>query len=115
VSEQDVRSERELLADIARWTRELALPLLRQRAAPLLETESRRRVYQAMESGTMSVKNIEISTGANHNDARAWVRLWETEGIAEIGASPPKATFTLRELGIESPPPKGTRAKKAAL
>ena len=45
------KSERELLVDIARWTRELAIPLLRTRAAPLLETDAKRRVYQAMESG----------------------------------------------------------------
>jgi hypothetical protein len=108
------KSERELLVDIARWTRELAIPLLRTRAAPLLETDAKRRVYQAMESGASSVKSIETSAGANHNDIRAWVKTWETEGIAEPGANPPRATFTLRELGIEPPPPKGTRTAKAA-
>ena len=101
------KSERELLADISRWTKELALPLLRARATPLLDTPPKVRVYQAMESGTTSVKAIEAMTGANHNDVRAWVRVWEAEGIAEPNASPPKATFTLRELGIEAPPPKG--------
>lgn len=106
-------SERELLRDIARWTRELALPILRQRAAPLLDTDAKRRVYQAIAFGSATVKAIESETGANHNDVRAWVRVWEAEGIAEPGANPPKATFTLRELGVEAPPPKGTRTPKA--
>jgi transposase-like protein len=113
MGDENVRSERELLSDIARWTRELAIPLLRTRAAPLLETDSKRRVYQAMESGTASVKTIETTTGANHNDVRTWVKVWEAEGIAEPGANPPKATFTLRELGIEAPPPKAARPTKA--
>lgn len=113
MADDTLPTERELLRDIARWTRELALPLLRQRAAPLLDTDAKRRVYQAIESGSAGVKAVESGTGANHNDVRAWVRVWEAEGIAESGANPPKATFTLRELGIEAPPPKGTRTPKA--
>jgi transposase-like protein len=107
--EESLPSERELLRDIARWTREIALSLLRDRVSPLLETDAKRRVYQAIEAGTQSIKAIEAAAGANHNDIRAWVRVWEAEGIAEPGASPPKATFTLRELGIDTPPPKANR------
>ena len=113
MADEEARSDHDLLVDIARWTRELALPLIRERAGPLLDTEPKRRVYQAIESGTAGVKNIEATTGANHNDVRAWVNMWEAAGIAEPGANPPKATFTLRELGIDAPPPKVTRPPKA--
>src|SRR5690242_3701565 len=114
MADETLPTERELLRDIARWTRELAMPILRQRAAPLLDTDAKRRVYQAIETGSQSVKTIETSTGANHNDVRAWVRVWEAEGIAEPGANPPKGTFTLRELGIDAPPPKATRKAPGA-
>ena len=102
-----------LLREIAKWTREAALPTVRARIERLLDTDAKKRAYEAMGEGTLALVAIEKATGANHNDQRKWLAMWEAEGIAEPGASPPKALFTLVELGIESPPPKAARTKKA--
>lgn len=105
------RTELELLKDIARWTREAALPTFRPRVLALLDTDSKKRAYAAMD-GTTGVVAIERATGANHNDIAKWLTIWVAEGIVDRGSSPPKATFTLTELGVEAPPPKATRALK---
>lgn len=104
--------ELRLLREIARWTREAALPAARDRVNRLLDSDPKKRVYEAMAEGTKAVTVIEKETGANHNDIRKWLKVWESEGIAELGASPPKATFSLGELGIE-PAPESSRRRKA--
>jgi hypothetical protein len=111
----DRKTELELPRDIARWTREAALPIVRPRVAALLETDSKKRTYAAMDGAT-GVIAIEKATGANHNDIAKWLKVWVAEGIVDAGSNPPRATFTLSELGIEPPPPKAARkpAAKAA-
>jgi hypothetical protein len=103
-----------LLREIAKWTRESALPTVKSRVERLLDTDAKRRAYAAMADGKLSLMAIEKLTGANHNDQRAWLTTWEAEGIAEPGASPPKAAFTLHELGIAAPPPRSPRPRKSA-
>lgn len=107
-----VTEEIRLLRRIERWTREAALPLVRERVERLLDTVAKRRAYGAMD-GTASLMAIEKTTGANHSDVRGWLAVWEIEGIVEPDASPPMASFTLRELGIAPPPPKAARPRKA--
>lgn len=109
----DERTELELLRDIARWTREAALPSFRIRVQALLDTDSKKRAYAAMDGAT-GVVAIEKATGANHNDVGLWVRQWVLDGIVDPNTSPPKATFKLTELGIEAPPSKAARTKKTA-
>jgi transposase-like protein len=104
----------ELLREIVRWTREAALPTVRPRVERLLDTDPKKRVYEAIAEGTASVKAVEKSTGANHNDIRTWLTTWEAEGIAEPDASPPKALFTLRELGITPAPQRTPRPRTVA-
>src|SRR5437016_455265 len=101
-----------LLAEIARWTREAALPVVRDRVERLVDTDPKKRVYHAMVDGTANLTAIEKSTGVNHTEARKWMDEWEAEGIAE--AKPPKAMFTLRELGIAAPPPRAPRRRGSA-
>jgi len=101
-----------LLREIARWTREAALPTARERVERLLDSDPKKRVYAAMEDGSEGVVPLEKKTGANHNDIRKWLKIWEAEGIAEPNASPPKATFTLAELGIEPAPERTRRTRK---
>ena len=101
--------ELRLLREIARWTRQIALPTLRPRFERLLDTDAKKRVYEALAAGTASVGAIEKATGANHADIRAWLRTWESEGIVEGNTNPPRATFTLLELGIAPPPPRAPR------
>ena len=110
----DERTELELLREIARWTREAALPLVRERVERLLDTDPKKRVYAAMEGGTAT--KVAISTAAGMNVARdinPWIKVWEDEGIVDRGSNPPKATFTLSELGIPPAPPKTDRPRKA--
>ncbi len=102
-----------LLREIARWTREAALPSARARVERLVDSDTKKRVYEAMAEGTSSITAIEKHTGVNHADIGTWVRDWQAEGIVDPNASPPMALFTLRELGIDSPPPRPVRAKKA--
>lgn len=102
--------ELRLLAEIARWTREAALPIVRERVERVLDSDPKKRVYEAMAEGTASVAAIEKSTGVNHNDIRKWVDEWEGERILELGARP-KATFTLHELGIPPAPARTPRKR----
>jgi transposase-like protein len=111
----DDRTELELLREIARWTREAALPIVRERVERLLDTDARKRVYAAIEGGTAGVKAIEKATGVNSSkDISPWAKQWEEEGIVDRGSNPPKATFSLSELGIAPAPPKTGRPREAA-
>lgn len=107
----DERSELDLLRSIDRWARLAALPGLRTRARELLDTESKRRAYAAMDGAT-TVIAIEKATGANHNDIAKWLKVWVPDGLVDPATTPPKASFKLAELGIEAPPPKSARARK---
>jgi hypothetical protein len=75
--------ELRLLDEIARWTREAALPIVRARVERALDSDPKKRVYEAMEEGTASVAAIEKSTGVNHNDIKKWIEEWEGERIEE--------------------------------
>lgn len=107
-----VPEELRLLREIARWTREAALPEVRSRVHRLVDTDGKKRAYAQMASGTGSLMAIERTTGVNHNDVRKWVNGWEAEGLVEAGSSPPRASFTLVELGIEPAPPRPERTRR---
>jgi hypothetical protein len=109
----DRAEEIRLLKEIAHWARVAALPGLRARAQDLLDTDSKKRAYAAMDGAT-GVIAIEKTTGANHNDVAKWLKAWVPEGFLDRDATPPKASFSLTELGIDAPPPKAVRAKKSA-
>ncbi len=103
-----------LLREIARWTREAALPSARARVERLLDTDPKKRVYDAIAKGDAPVSAVEKVTGSNHNDIRSWLKTWESEGIVVVGANPPRALFTLTELGIEPAPERVRRPRKAS-
>jgi hypothetical protein len=105
--------ELDVLRQIARWTRELALPIVKPRVERALDTDGKKRVYAALEPGTAGVVAIEKATGVNTKLINAWIKEWEVDGLVEKGASPARATFSLQELGIEPAPPKATRVSKA--
>jgi transposase-like protein len=105
--------ELRLLAEIARWTREAALPVVRERVERLVDSDQKKRVYDAIAQGDVTLTAVEKSTGVNHTEARKWIDEWEAEGIAVPEAKPPKAAFTLRELGI-APPPERTPRKRGS-
>jgi hypothetical protein len=107
------KTELDYLAEIARWTRLAALPGIRARALELLDTDSKRRAYATMDGAT-GVIAIEKATGANHNDVAKWLKVWVPDGLVDPDTAPPQASFTLAERGIDAPPPKAVRAKKAA-
>jgi hypothetical protein len=106
--------ELRLLAEIARWTREAALPVVRERVERLVDSDPKKRVYDAIAEGDATARAVEKATGVNHNEARKWIDEWEAEGIAVPGAQPPKAMFTLRELGIAPPPERTPRRRGSA-
>ena len=108
----DRTEELRLLRAIARWTREAALPTVRARVERLLDSEARKRVYEAIEAGNAGIVAVERTTGVNHNNIGLWIKAWEAEGIVDRGSSPPKASFSLAELGISPAPPKVRRARK---
>jgi transposase-like protein len=103
-----------LLAEIVRWTREGALPVVRERVERLLDSDPKKRVYEAIADGGSSVAAVEKAVGVNHNDIRTWVAEWVAEGIAVPEARPPKAMFTLRELGIAPAPARTPRRRASA-
>jgi transposase-like protein len=103
----------QLLREIARWTREAALPVAKARVERLVDGEGKKRVYEAMVDGTAPVRAIEKSTGVNHNEINKWLKEWRAEGIVEADEKLPKTVFTLSELGIEVAPPRRARPRKA--
>jgi transposase-like protein len=105
----DVRpnEQLELLREIAKWTRESAVPTVRERVVRLLDSDQKKRVYEAIADGTMSYRSLEAATGVNRAVAREWVIQWEAQRIAEPSSPQPKALFTLRELGILPAAPRG--------
>lgn len=102
-----------LLREIARWTREAALPGAKARVDRLVDTEPKKRVYEAIAAGTETVTAVEKATGVNHNDINSWLKVWQERGIVESGLSPPKALFTLDELGIPPASPRAPKKKQA--
>jgi hypothetical protein len=106
------KTDLDYLAEIARWSRLAALPGIRARALETLETDSKKRAYAAMD-GRTSVIAIEKATGANHTDIAKWLKVWFVDGLVDPNTTPPQASFTLAELGLDTPPPKTARAKKA--
>lgn len=103
--------ELRLLTEIARWTREAALPIVRERVENLLDSDAKKRVYEAIADGTASVLAVEKSTGVNHGEINRWVAEWQIERIVESDSKPPKAMFRLRELGITLAPPRTPRKR----
>ena len=103
--------ELRLLAEIARWTREAALPIVRERVERLLDSDPKKRVYEALADGTAGVSAVEKATGVNHNEINKWVTEWQAERIVELDVKPPKGMFTLRELGISPAPPRTPRKR----
>jgi hypothetical protein len=92
-----------------------ALPVVKERVERILDSEGKKRVYQAMESGTLGVSAIEKVTGVNSSkDISPWAKQWEADGIVDKDSKPPKATFALGELGIAPPAAKVERQKKAS-
>jgi hypothetical protein len=109
------KTELDYLAEIARWTRQGALPVVKGRVERLLDTDAKKRVYGAMETGTATKAAIEKAMGSNvARDINPWLASWEAEGIVDKGSNPPKATFSLSELGIAPPAAKTERPRKAA-
>jgi hypothetical protein len=106
--------ELRLLREIARWTREAALPVVRQRVERLLDSDAKKRVYEALADGDKAVVAVEKVTGVNHSDIREWLKVWEAEDIIVAGAKQPRALFTLRELGIAPAPPRTTRKRSSS-
>jgi hypothetical protein len=102
-----------LLTEIARWTREAALPIVRERVERLLDGDPKKRVYEAIADGNTAVSVVEKATGVNHNEINRWVAEWQAERIVESDAKPPKAMFTLQELGISPAPPRTPRRRQA--
>lgn len=98
--------ELELLRQLVKWTREAARPTVRARVEGLLDTDAKKRVYQAIADGKVSVRGLENAANVSRVTAQALVTEWEAAGIVEAGSNPPKAVFTLAELGISSPPAK---------
>ena len=103
----------QLLREIARWTREAALPAAKARVERLLDGDGKKRVYAELAAGAATVTAVEKSTGVNHTEINGWLKEWRTEGIVDADANPPKALFTLSELGIEAALPRAPRGKTA--
>jgi hypothetical protein len=103
-----------LLRQIAKWSREAALPAARARVASLLDTDAKKRVYQAIAEGNLTVRALENVAGVGRVTAQNLVTEWEAAGIVVAGSNPPRATFTLAELGIAPPAPKPTPVKGTA-
>lgn len=101
----------QLLREIARWTREAALPATRDRVLEILDTDEKLQVYDAMKAGDESIRALERVTGVDRRSITPWVQEWTAKGIVDADASQPKATFGLRELGIQVPPA-ATKSKR---
>lgn len=101
----------QLLTQILKWTREAALPLVLKRIGPLLDTDAKKRVYRAIEDGKATPRKLEQVAGVSRDTAHKLIDEWAEAGMVEPGSNPPKAVFTLAELGIPLPGPKPAPGK----
>jgi hypothetical protein len=105
----------DLLGQIVKWSREAALPNLQKRVGTMLDTEIKVRVYHAIRDGMTTIRKLEdAGLGVSRDSAQKLVEEWEAAGLVDAGSIPPRATFTLAELGIATPNPKETHGKKSA-
>jgi hypothetical protein len=103
---------RELLEQILKWTRAGALASVLDRIAPHIDTDAKKRVYHAIAEGTRTPRAIENVAGVSRATAEKLVDEWRHAGLVVPGSDPPKATFTLAELGIAAPELKSGPSKK---
>lgn len=112
--DEDESEQLKLLRQIAKWTREGALPAVRARVVSLLDTDTKKRVYRAIAEGKVTVRGLENVAATSRITAQNLVTEWEAAGLVEAGSNPPKAVFTLAELGIALPALKPPQPKKPA-
>lgn len=105
--------EKELLEQILKWTREGALASVLDRTRPYLDSPSKLRVYHAIAEGTRSPRAIENVASVSRATAEKLVEEWRAAGLVVADSDPPKATFTLVELGISAPELKAAPARAA--
>lgn len=106
--------ERALLEQILKWTREGALLSVLERLGPHLDSDAKKRVYHSIAEGTRSPRAIEEVASVSRATAEKLVEEWRAVGMVVPNSDPPKATFTLVELGIAAPALKASRSRKAA-
>lgn len=105
--------EKELLQQILKWTREGALPSVLERVGPYIDTDAKRRVFHAIAEGARSPRMIEEVASVSRATAEKLVEEWREAGLVVPGSDPPRAVFTLAELGIAAPELKAGRARKS--
>jgi hypothetical protein len=103
--------EKELLEQILKWTRAGALTSVLARVGPMIEGDTRLRVYHAIAEGSRSPRAIEDVASVSRATAEKLVEEWRAAGLVVPDSDPPKATFTLLELGIPVPQLKSGRAR----
>jgi hypothetical protein len=108
----EVDEQTRLLREIAKWTRESALPTVRDRVLRLLDSEPKKLVYDAIATGTLSYRSIEANTGVRRALVSQWVAEWEEQRIVELDTPQPHALFTLRELSIPAPAAKDPKPSR---
>jgi len=109
----ELQEQVRLLDAIERWTWELALPIVRERVERLLDTDPKKRAYEAMD-GTRSVSAIEKDTGVNHNDIAAWSRTWVAQRVVSSDNGRPRALYDLDSLDIPRAAPRAAKQAKPA-
>jgi len=95
--------EKELLQQILKWTREGALPSVRERVLPFIDTDAKKRIYHAIADGTRSTRMIEEVASVSRATAVKLVEEWRAAGVVVADSEPPRAVFTMAELGIAAP------------
>jgi hypothetical protein len=103
--------EKELLEQILKWTREGVLASVLDRIRPYLDSEAKLRVYHAIAEGTLTPRGVEEVASVSRATAEKLVEEWRAAGFVVPDSDPPKATFTLAELGIPAPQLKPRRAR----
>lgn len=106
--------EKQLLEQILKWTREGALPAVLERIGPLLDTEAKKRTYHAIVDGGRTPRTIEEVASVSRDTAQKLIDEWRGAGMIVPGSDPPKAAFSLVELGIQTPALKVPKPKKTA-
>jgi len=93
-----------MIKDLQLWTRLGAMEQARKFFEDVLDSDRKKRVYEALD-GKTSLSEIKERTGVDPAQSSPWGQEWEARGIVvDVGGGKRRKVMPLSALGIKVPP-----------